>query len=126
MSSSGMQWSRDFSDWVDEYEESAEELAELADEAVEREAYRAMAKSKEITPVSPGGGRLRDSAEVKQVSFGVYIIVYPVWYAIYVHERTELFHPRPPAARSKFLESALRLIGRDFEDNVKDYIDSRL
>jgi len=123
---SGLKFKTNFVELAEEYEAEIEEAVEAVDEAAEREAFRTMSLAKKITPVSPGGGRLRDSAEVKQIGLADYSIVYPVWYAIYVHERTELNHPRPPQARAKFLERALRVASWEFEDNVADHIDKKL
>lgn len=118
----GMKFDTSFIDLAKEYDAEIDDIVEAVDEAVEKEAYRAQALAKKLTPVETG--RLRDSAGVRRIGFADYSIVYPVWYAIYVHERKELFHDGQK--RAKFLEGALRILAVDFPDNVGEHVKKRV
>jgi hypothetical protein len=61
-------------------------------------------------------GELRDSARVTQVGDSSYAVEFTAPYAMVVHERLDLHHPR--GGQAKFLEAAVQEARRGFGERV--------
>jgi hypothetical protein len=114
----------------------ARQFPQWAAQALNEEAEETMTKAKAITPVSPGGGRLRDSGRVwlatpKDLTA---LLTFSTDYAIYVHEI-----PAPPdkskGGRSathkpptqwKYLETPVNALAPTFSQRIASKIQRKL
>lgn len=88
------------------FDEYLDALPHQFEKAMQKAAMYIKRESQRLTPVDTG--RLRRSARVTKVGKGFDVVVgvsYNTDYAVYVHERLDVFHPR---GQAKFLSTVIQ------------------
>lgn len=96
-------------------------LPEETHRALGREAFRLLAWSAPEVPVAEkhGGTLLGSGQVIERAAQRTWFVVYGVWYAIFVHERTELRHR---VGKAKFLEDPFNRLLPGLSRRVRSFI----